>query len=828
MDVECSQLLPQVCKILTDNRQLVSDDSCLEKLLDWFKCVINTAPAEQVLGENQCIVRLLQQVVCVGDAEPHLISFAMRLVGIFAAQKGGFQYLMNEGIVQGMLECVCSDHVWKDASVRSGWIQGLHSMVQNRLAINVFSNSGAVDIMLNLQTDSSLFVASAAKELVAYILFSSVKMELDNPKGNSIDKWPDLAQRIFAHLEKSLGSGISSSVTQSIKTLIAVFRSCTDEVAVIIWSHVAILIKGLLDAKSVNSMHHLEDLLLAVARFPVFSKLDSDLWHLIKMALKNLNLFQANSLALGIMKIKHCPHEILLQAASVLFYPLDCILRSSATQRNTSGLLDELACDHAAVENLMAVKSSCATLLCQCLSHVKELCLMDSLPIHVPDGFVLRSVLIILQFCIDQAAPASQAGSRFSKFLIGSLRVQRTALDTIGALSNWPICSESLVETYKILSAYLDYPDTHPTVLKKALQASVKWLQVSSSAGDTYWTYSQKFLQDLIPVLMKRLCSPSWEIRDSTLEFLTHLTNVFNVTEHDRFKQVFTFSGIPRLVLDLLKDPESYVRASAVSCMGQIICDIQYNSSLADEEDGITSETTKMQDIVPILINILSQDTEGFPRRAVVSVFRDWLKNGHLQHMEDSQQLLTDILEIAIGDLDWEVKMNALDLASVFVSQTFAVCGQQSCPYTVELMNKESLQTMSEVIQKCNQIGLLYFLLDTLGDCDRPVALKSCDILISVKSKMCEGLSASDSLTSELHGAEWLECALRDWKKSSSSKGEVQEINRVLDILKKVNLDNIKCCLSKSSDHIHKTPQSLLQDIMASAETAEENEADCY
>lgn len=37
MDPECSHLLPALCAVLADPRQPVADDTCLEKLLDWFK-----------------------------------------------------------------------------------------------------------------------------------------------------------------------------------------------------------------------------------------------------------------------------------------------------------------------------------------------------------------------------------------------------------------------------------------------------------------------------------------------------------------------------------------------------------------------------------------------------------------------------------------------------------------------------------------------------------------------------------------------------------------------------------------------------------------------
>lgn len=45
---------------------------------------------------------------------------------------------------------------------------------------------------------------------------------------------------------------------------------------------------------------------------------------------------------------------------------------------------------------------------------------------------------------------------------------------------------------------------------------------------------------------------------------------VFFLLEHGDVLQTLSSSGLLQLALDLLKDPESYVRASAVTCMGQI------------------------------------------------------------------------------------------------------------------------------------------------------------------------------------------------------------------------------------------------------------------
>ncbi|CAI9615015.1 unnamed protein product, partial [Staurois parvus] len=121
---ECSQLLPHVCGVLLDSRQLVKDDSIYEKLLDWFKSLLGADPPEMLLEENPCLVGLFQQVLNMGDPDPSLLAFSMRLVGMFAAQEGGFQYLQANDVVQDMFgEWSYNNVTWKDASVRRAWIQ---------------------------------------------------------------------------------------------------------------------------------------------------------------------------------------------------------------------------------------------------------------------------------------------------------------------------------------------------------------------------------------------------------------------------------------------------------------------------------------------------------------------------------------------------------------------------------------------------------------------------------------------------------------------------------------------------------------------------------
>ncbi|XP_053328144.1 BRCA1-associated ATM activator 1 [Spea bombifrons] len=826
MDTECSQLLPHVCGVLIDNRQLMSDDSVFEKLLDWFTSLVSSVPAKQLLEDNQCIIGLLQQVLNVADTDPSLLSFSMKLTGMFAASEEGFDYLLNGDVIQDMFgEFSWTNVTWRDAVVRMGWINGLTRMVQHHKAVCFLPGSGALQAMLDLQMDPSLFVASAVNDLIAHVFLTSVKVQPD-PKPTNISDLPAVSGVILTHLERSLCSGVPTAIGQSIKTLAAIFKGCTNEMAQLLWLQVSAPIRDLLDQKPARGALCLEELLLAASRFPAFRDSDCDVWVTMRHALKNLNTFQSVSLAAEIMKLDYCPEDVSLQATSVLLHPLDYILKVSSVRSGQPGLLDELVCDPAAVEYILSEKMPCISLLCHCLCYLKELCDQNCLKIQIPHESVLSSVVTLLQFCIGQASPTSSLGSTISKFLIGCLRVQRSALDAVGALSRWPMSRESLTSTYNVLLAYLENPDSDPTVLKKTLQALLKWLQASSTPENCNdWAYSLTFLKALWPVVSKRFCSPTWEHRDTTLEFVTELVD--SLKEQEGFRQALNSSGVPRLVLDLLKDPESYVRASAVICLGQLVEIADLYQTFA-EEGPMSKEPMSRESIVPNLLDILSEDTEGFPRRAVVKVFIEWQKLRHMQNLHEPEKLLRRILDVTRNDLDWEVKVNALDMANIFADETFTTCGANSCPYAVGLPT--GLCQLSEVVKRFNRVGLFSFLFDALCDCDRIVALKACEILICLKSKLSEE-SLPTSRNSELHGIEWLECTLSNLRLKDHQAGGQNSVGRtdwVADILMKVDLETLKSSLSMGSDSKHQTPWSLLQDIRTTLWGGEEHDADCY
>ncbi|NXI45895.1 BRAT1 protein, partial [Galbula dea] len=834
MTHECSVLLPRVCAALADPRQPGTDDTCLEKLLDWFELLTKCDPTVELLQDNPCLTEFITSILALPEPSPSILSFTLRLAGILAASENRFQHLQQEQLLARLFgrDGPLSSALWKDASVRSGWVNGVHNMMHHQPALHLICRAGGIDVIFMLQGDPSLFVASAASQLLVDMLTLSAETEATKPLSTQDCEWPACAQMILKHIEDSLRSGSASLIEQSLKLLTSLFGSCHAPWTGVLWAGVAKQIEAFLTEETVQAQHMLATLLLKMAWSPVFSDTESHFWTLVTSALEHLTPVQAGPLAVGLLKFCKCPQAVRIQALTVLLQPMDCILRAASQPLEYAGLLDESVSDPITVEGLLSSKSSCATLLCQTLAHLEELLSRSRFQVDLPYSALLRSLITILQFCNGFLSPASPLGSKISRLLINSFRVQSSALDVLAALSDRKGCDTLIGSLFDVLLAYLESPNTSPTVLKKTFQATFKWLVCLQelSSSNSQWQQTE-ILKDVFLVLQKRLYSPCWEVRDSSLEFLTDLIKCLR--DQDEFRQSLLSSEVPRLTENLLEDPEGYVRASAVTAVGHLAFITCFTP-----ESPVTGSQYNKENTVAKLQEILSTDPESFPRRAVISIFTKWLKHGCTGQLEDTGQFVSRVIQTAERDSDWEVRRGGLQLVQDFCSETFRQLGCPECPddpvssaVTSSIHENESLRIFC-------QAKLFSFLFRSLCDCDKALGQEACDTLLSLSTTFYPlGTPIELDGTVDLpagHSVAWLQRTLRpgslaqNFPTDGVNGVDFEDPETMMLALGTIDLVELHDELNKSSDHVEKSPQSLLQDILATVGTVEENEADCY
>lgn len=223
------------------------------------------------------------------------------------------------------------------------------------------------------------------------------------------------------------------------------------------------------------------------------------------------------------------------------------------------------------------------------------------------------------------------------------------------------------------------------------------------------------------------------------------------------------------------------------------------------------------------LLHVLATDAEGFPRRAAMQVFTQWLRDGHAEAAEDTERFVARVLQAASRDLDWEVRAQGLELARVFLEQTLGPPG----PHAEAAPEAAAPARVAQALRAACRVQLVEFALRALFDYDRPVARKSCDLLLFLRDQAAPGDGVQEAGGSP--DVAPVEAALQRWRAGEQGQplGPL-EPEAVLAVLRSMDLEGLRGALAESSDHVERNPQSLLQDMLATVGLRGDNEADCY
>ncbi|XP_030588459.1 integrator complex assembly factor BRAT1 isoform X2 [Archocentrus centrarchus] len=917
MDRECVPLLPRVCEVLAASGSSLPDDTSLEKLLDWF--TVLTEAGECLLEACPCLLEFISTVIQDTASAPSVLSFTLRLTGLLAAAEDGFRVLQACSVLDQVFSCQHLQEIglWEDPCIRIGWIQGLRTMLQHLEGLSFFVQADFIEPLLELQTDTSLFVASAANQMLAHILLfcqpaSSVgcsgtdKKEDDQNTCASVTVGENSADSmkinqdctpvvvaISEYFKRALvipkGSTQVHQCNQTLRLLALLLRQTKPPLQDKLLQTVTASLEELVMADCSQLTLPLMDVILAACSCTTDGRLPDQ--RVTRFLTFMLNVRKPADLVHAAAAFLHngqcdCVHTA--QSVRLLLLPLDII--SGLNLIGTNAAADE---HRISMTEQLKSKTSCISIIGVCLTNTPQVAVMDPDCLPCPPVLIVAAVLSLLRFCSGDSSSSSAGCSEVFRNVIGSGKVQKCALEALAALSNSPGVKVQLTDVFTLLIHCLDSPDSDPTVLHKSYQALVKWMSVCTDIS----SIKDQLRQDLIQVVKKRACDMRWEVRDSTVEFLGHLAGVrvcHTSSEEACGASEALLGGCcctTPLLREALQDPESYVRASAIKALAQtVISSWQERAAPAQEQ----------AEIVTRLLEILSQDTEGFARRAVVQFFIAWFSS-HSSHTPPSSptssscsllmQSVRSVLSRGSADLDWEVKVHTLELAELLLDKAFSghlgytkgsdTHPAQPHPYAAIPDRTYALHTHTEkhtqdvesdlvgVLNSLVEQGVISALLSGLVDCDRPVGLKACRLLITLREAVCPPSQGDLDVTAatapvsrvscELPGAGWaqeirkilgvkneahtqtnLKRANVAYSEDCGEKGvsAASHAERVslCEVLGSLGLDERLDILTRSSDHVHNSPLSLLQDILtastphthANTQTGQEVIVDCY
>uniref|UniRef100_A0A672GU99 BRCA1-associated ATM activator 1 n=1 Tax=Salarias fasciatus TaxID=181472 RepID=A0A672GU99_SALFA len=715
MDRECSSLLPQVCELLAASGCSLPDDTSLEKLLDWFTAL--TKAGESLLETCPYLLEFISTVIHNTAADPSILSFTIRLAGLIAATEDGFQALQESSVLDliGNVQHWQEAGLWEDPCIRIGWVQGFRAMLQHPKALGFFSQAGSIEPLLQLQTDSSLFVVSAANQMLLHVLL--------------------LCQNV-------------SSVECKVKHKKEVDNEGTQ-----------------------SSISDLERLAVTVEKSQDLSDVVAKILEYLKKSLVPKETIQL--------------HQT-LQSLKLLALLLDRVrppLRGTLLHTVSDSLEELVAADHS-----------------QLTVPLMDVIVADPECVPCPPPVIVAAVVSSLRLCSGDSSSSPAGCSEAFRNIVGNKKVQKCGLEALIGLTNCP----------------------------------ARRFHCRTSSRNKLERVSHA---DLLRVVTKRVCDMRWEVRDSTLEFLGHLAGVQVGQTCSASEALLGGSSctIP-LLREALHDPESYVRASAVCALAQTLTRSWQQGAALTEEQVFTS-IKHPTEIVGRLLEILSEDTEGFSRRAVVRYFIVWYSSHSPSSSPSSSsssllmRSVRSVLSRGSADLDWEVKVHTLQLAELLLAVP---------------------------------PGIITALLSSLVDCDRPVGVKACQLLIALRDAVClspqgevKAAAAVEDVTFELSGRGWA----REIRKLLAVKNQAEEADAtaprglngvdgtdpaaeeemsvsasVCEVLRGLHLDERLEILTQSSDHVQNSPLSLLQDILTAgpshrrtdSQPGEEVIVDCY
>ncbi|XP_078718174.1 integrator complex assembly factor BRAT1 isoform X1 [Lampetra fluviatilis] len=850
--VEGLALLPPVLQLLTDPGRDVTDDTCLEKLLDWLGREMSRPDTggEVLRHVRPCVLDFLGRVSAARmDVAPCVLSLALRLAGLLGTTDCGFQRLQALGLVDGLFGALpgAESSPWREAAVRCGWLVGLGSALRHEPAFRWLCQPGNVEVVLSLWKDPSMFVANAANQLLARLLVWGERLgpavaPPSSPPPSSPAGTPrhnpvlDLVDRSVRSSLRGDDGG-EDGVRRSLRLLAAWGASggsvagaaglatdaeaengrsdCTGEdggrweAMAALWPDVrACWEGGRVGERETRTVQALLDLHLALLLRsrespPGFLHLPA----LLQALLESRHAGHGLSLAAALSRLPGSERDAAAAHVHTVLLPLLAAAAeagSTATEGATAlpSAPPTAGADGVATWALrhMGTRAGAVGLLCHATHLLSQLAGEERTLGRAEATAATEGVCRVVALSLGLDLPQSPTGGRLALFLIGCSRVQRVGLDCLAALAAPTEGEDALGRAVvKVLLGCLGSPDADPSVIAKAFRALQRWLE--PERGPAWLTSDTE--DALVRVLALRLEDTRWEVRDSSLEFLAA-----GVSASPRAAAAAPGSALaPWLARHglhagaawhRLSDAQAYVRASAVVALGAMAL----GGDGAAWARALAALHLTEDDVLGRLCDVLSGDAECFPRRAACRVLTACLRAGGslrapLLALASAPPARAGpagaALRAAARDPDWEVKVNALEFWEAAAT----------------LLAREPAGPAGPAAG--GPAPALAVLVAALRDCDRPAASKACAALMAL---------ADAGVAPRRGGA--------GGDADDGGDASADATADATDDLRRLDLPALRDELERRSDYVQSGPASLLRDILASSDGALLDGADCY
>ncbi|EFN61120.1 HEAT repeat-containing protein C7orf27 [Camponotus floridanus] len=297
----------------------------------------------------------------------------------------------------------------------------------------------------------------------------------------------------------------------------------------------------------------------------------------------------------------------------------------------------------------------------------------------------------------------------------------------------WQECVETICVLY-LAQGILNHSGILPMICVKALKLCKLAIHNFMPPNMALLVDSDSHMNEIGPLLFKRLHDPNWEVRDSVLEVLNTIATISEDT-YPAFQDFLLINQFPKVAIEIVKtDGESYVRASALTFIATIV-----------RINKLWHQQLSQVDLTEMAIYLLENESEAIVRREAVNLIKELYV-----HQKWSKEVIDSMLRAmsmaAVFDLHWEVKINALMFWDHFVKSHLTDQGMLDDSFPNVTFSKEHRKIMAlnetEIKRRLNKAldelarqSCLGVLLVTLkDDSDFEVCKASATIIDKLKS----------------------------------------------------------------------------------------------
>ncbi|GLH12644.1 Uncharacterized protein GBIM_17360 [Gryllus bimaculatus] len=331
---------------------------------------------------------------------------------------------------------------------------------------------------------------------------------------------------------------------------------------------------------------------------------------------------------------------------------------------------------------------------------------------------------------LDPHPPMQYSGLSSDEILILYPEVLSSILETLSSLIdcfriNWRESLESIC-LFTFMNQLLKNPHLSSKLAVKTLKLMQEVIQnfMPPNLALLVNTLEGSTINQLGPLLFKRMHDVSWEVRDSALEVLRIVTTIAEI-KFTAFQDHILENELCALCVSMaVDDLESYVRATALSCLCAMV-----------RVEKFWAQSLSLQNLPGKMINTLKFESEGIVRREAAALMKELFEHHKIPKSVMDEVFKTMVIA-AVKDLHWEVQVNALDfwqkvieqqmsnqgmIDGVFPSVTFSKENRK----IVTLTAKEIKVRLGKVLEELARLGCLQVLLTTIEDCNHQVVTKA-------------------------------------------------------------------------------------------------------